>query len=597
MKANESPVVPLPPGNPRGSTAHFKIPPLKPNLATTRATADPIDPPPVGLNGAVPETTPDHGKSPALDALDDSTKTHAGHDVAARAGVVDSRHSTIATGCGTGADEALRLLLLDLSVGFRGLVALIERGSARFVRDQRDGTPRLLMHDRGNPYLVEISRESQALHELLRRCAQASTAIPVQRILDECINRLVAHAQVWGEPVTTYVRIAPSGDGGIVIDVGDAAATHVLLSGGTAHLVRSGSRALFLRPKSMLPLVLPAETGDLVRLDQYLPPHKPTQLLLLAWITYTIAQPKQDTSKYVFLVLLGGEGSGKTSLCKVLQTLIDPSSAGVRTFPRNVQDLAVAMSSSHLVVFDNMRSISPPMSDQLCVASTGGTFGVRRLYTNHEQALLRLHGAVILNGIHLQIEQPDLAQRCLVVRLSALKDADRVPDDVLRARFERDLPLIMRGLYELVAKILVQLPASEVLHATRMMSFSRWIAAFENVSGMSGGHLQAAYKDLTEEAQLDAVMDDLVGVAVVALMEQEEKRYGDWSGTPTELLRALELLIDPLVQRTREWPKSPIALSKRLQSLQTALGAQGITVQASRGKTRTITLKTTGEKQ
>ena len=558
-----------------GSTAHLKVPPLNPSLTA-----------------ALPPSAGKEEKPRALDALDDSTKTLTCHADAAGAGVVESRHSTSATGGGTGA-EALRLLLAYLNVCFCGLVALIKCGSARFVRDQRDGTPRLLMLDRGNPCLVEISRESQPLHELLRRCA--TTAIPTtQRILDECINRLAAHAQVWGEPVTTYVRIAPSGDGGIVIDVGDAETTHLLLSGGTVRLVRSGSGALFLRPKSMLPLVLPADSGDVGRLDRYLPSHKPTQLLLLAWIAYTIAHPKQDTSKYVFLVLLGGEGSGKTSLCKVLQTLIDPSSTGVRTFPRNVQDLAVALSSSHLVVFDNMRSISPPMSDQLCVASTGGTFGVRRLYTNDEQALLRLHGAVILNGIHLQIEQPDLAQRCRVVRLSALKDADRLPDDVLRARFEQDLPSIMRGLYELVAKILMALPTAEVLHATRMLSFSRWIAAFEKVNGMPGGHLQATYKDMTEEAQLDAVMDDPVGEAVVALMEQEEKRFGDWSGTPTELLRALEALIDPFVQRTRDWPKSPIALSKRLQSLQTALGAQGITVQASRGRTRTIKLKIRG---
>jgi hypothetical protein len=152
----------------------------------------------------------------------------------------------------------------------------------------------------------------------------------------------------------------------------------------------------------------------------------------------------------------------------------------------------------------------------------------------------------------------------------------------------------LRGLYDLIAEILKHLPTVEVTVPTRMMGFSRWIGAIEKVHGMRAGLYQDVYHKAVREAQLDAVMDNPVGEAVIELIAREAN--GIWSGTPTELLTELEEIADRRVFRTRDWPSNTIALSKRLQSLQVALSAQGISVHTSRGRTRLITIKKTGEK-
>lgn len=497
------------------------------------------------------------------------------------------------------ADKSESSALARLCSGLRHfwatLVALLMAGSLRFVISRSDEKPYLMYSGGRNALLIPIDRHSPEIYSLLRQCVDTQREGPTRRNTDECVDDLAAHAQVYGERIDTFCRVAPHPDGGIAIDLGDTARTQVWIKPGYVEIVTRGSSLPFRRSKSMQPLAIPADCGDIDRLKKYIKAHPASVLLIIAWITYTIAHPKQDSSKYVILVLQGGEGSGKTSLCKILQRLIDPSAVSVRSFPRNIQDLAVATQSSHLVIFDNIRSIPPQMSDALCMSSTGGSVSGRKLFTDDVQASQSLHVALILNGINAHSEQPDLAQRCLPTRMPPMSHEDRLPDDVLAAQFEADQPYIMRGLYDLIAEIFKHLPTVEVTHPTRMMGFSRWLAGMERADEVPIGLYQDLYQHAIREAQLDAVMDNPVGEAVLDLLAR--KRNGTWVGTPTELLNDLEEITDRRVLRTRDWPSNPIALSKRLQTLQVALNAQGVSVQTSRGKSRLITIKKSGEEQ
>jgi hypothetical protein len=67
----------------------------------------------------------------------------------------------------------------------------------------------------------------------------------------------------------------------------------------------------------------------------------------------------------------------------------------------------------------------------------------------------------------------------------------------------------------------------------------------------------------------------------------EDLPEGKWSGTPTELLQALNLRTGG---NSRDWPQSHISLSKRLRSLKAGLRRQGIDVEFGRGKERRITI-------
>ena len=528
----------------------------------------------------------------APDAPDDSTKTHACHGNAPR----QVAPSPVAPDDSTQENqEALKRLMASLRPFYPELAILIGQGGVKFAIGQGDGKPYLIRTTEGHSFLIEISMDSAEMRALLRSCANPNGKGPTRRMEEDIIGLLANHAAVHGVSINTFYRYAPLKDVmGVVIDLGDKSGTQVVITADGVKVAPSCSDIHFRRAKSMLPLPKPAEHGDITLLDPYLPKDPTQNRLLLAFVTYTIAHSKQDTTKYVHLVLQGNEGSGKTLLSKLLSRLIDPSTLGLRSFARNIQDLAVAAQLAHLLTFDNIRAISQAMSDALCICSTGGSITARKLYTDDGQVGLNLHCAVVMNGIEATIDQPDLAQRCLTIRLAPMLDTERLPDDVLNAQFEADQPSIMRGLYELIAKILKHLPTTEVTIPTRMLAFSRWLAALEQVDGVPQGQYQLAYRNVVSAAQLDAVMENPLGEALVEMMAFEPS--GVWSGTPTQLLALLEHMTDQRIRRSRDWPNTPIALSKRLQSLQTALAAQGISVQASRGKTRIITFKVTGEK-
>src|SRR5574337_21195 len=252
---------------------------------------------------------------------------------------------------------------------------------------------------------------------------------------------------------------------------------------------------LFARSPVARAMALPGPQGDYRVLRRYINLDWPSFKVFIGWLTFTIAHPKVESTKYVILVLKGGQGSGKTFVSKAIIQQVLPSQ------PR---DLAIAAQSAHLLVFDNLREFSRAMSDALCIASTGGAITQRKLYSDDALQVLQLHAAMVLNGIHSFVEQPDLAQRCLTQHLRPISEGSRKSEAEMLRDFEADLPAIQRGLFDLVAAIFQHLPQAKVTAPTRMLDFSRWLAAMEGVLGMPPGTLQGLYAQAIDAGQLDS---------------------------------------------------------------------------------------------
>ena len=414
-----------------------------------------------------------------------------------------------------------------------------------------------------------------------------------RRQLADINDELRSVAEASGLRTDVWRRVAPRPGGGIVIAAYDDTNTHIHISPGKVDVLAVGSDVLFYRPPTADAIVLPAAAGDYKRLRQYLNLDAVSFTLYIAWLTYTLAHPKMKGSNYVILGFIGGEGTGKSLAAKVTMMLVDPSEVGVERLPAKAKDLAIGLQNRHLVAFDNLRCISPALSDALCTAATGGAVTDRKLYTDDDQHVIPLHGAILLNGIYAFIEQPDLAQRCLPLRLEPLPEGNRKSEDELRRELEADMPTILRGLFDLIAKILVHLPDAKVTNPQRMIEFVRWLAAMELAIGAPVGTLQNEYAKVLNDGQLDALLDNSLGSAVIEFAVTLDQ--GAWSGTPAELLAKLNQLKAYGLQRPpRDWPDNEIALSKRLAPLQTALMTQGVQVQFKRGKHRTINISNTG---
>jgi len=440
--------------------------------------------------------------------------------------------------------------------------------------------------DHGNPHALMVG--GRKLNSLIRSTAQQEGKTLRKKELDEINESLLAYVESMNIRKDVWNRVAPI-EGGIEIDLGDDSFTRARITSGTVELITQGSETLFFRPSTALPMTTPAKTGDLNRLNNYLNMGPIERVLLIGWLSYTLAHPKAPTSKYVILVLLGGQGTGKSSLCNnILSKIIDPSQIGVQIMPKNVTDLAIAAQNSHVLYYDNVRKISHAMSDQLCTAATGGVTASRKLYTDDDQSLLHLHVALVLNGIYSFLDQPDLAQRSIPLRMCPINASDRKSDAELTALFEADLPAIMRGLFDLIAEIFKYLPDVEVTHPERMIDFSKWLAAMEKVDAAPTGAYQQEYSHVLNQGQLDALMDNPLAAAIIEFSDTLQGQ--PWVGTPAELLSILDGFTTVRSLKSSEWPLNAIALSKRIIPLQTGFLTQNIDVELSRGKHRQITI-------
>ena len=434
---------------------------------------------------------------------------------------------------------------------------------------------------------------SPAMNAVLRAAAAGRDISLRGAGLDEINDRIRAFAEQAGVRRPVWYRVAPIPNG-VEIDLCDEVNTRVRITPGTVEIVARGSETLFRRTPVSRPMAKPAEVGNRRLLAKYLNVHVTAVPLLVGWLSYVLAHPKVPTNKFPILVLQGGQGSGKTSLTtNVILPLTDPNAVGVQILPNTPRDLAIAAQNAHVLAYDNVRSFKPAMSDVLCIAATGGAISHRQLYTDADQHVVRLHVALILNGLHMFVTQGDLAQRCLPIQLERLPEAKRRTEAELRNAFEADLPAIQRGLFDLIARIFEYLPTAEVTNPERMIDFVRWLAAMEVVDRVPPGVYQAEYSHVLKEGQYDTLMGNVLAAAVLAFVERSVDDW--WTGTPSELYEALADAVDHSTARSREWPSNPIAMSKRLRGLQASLLSQGVSVEFGRGKLREITIEKKGD--
>ena len=229
----------------------------------------------------------------------------------------------------------------------------------------------------------------------------------------------------------------------------------------------------------------------------------------------------------------------------------------------------------------------------LCRAASGGMFAIRKLFSDAGVMTLPVHGAIVLNGIHQFIVQPDLAQRSLRLNLRTMDEKARRSERAMREQFAHDLPRILGALLDIVAGILTHLPDVVPEYPERMIDFVRWMAAYEPYLGAPNAPYQSAYSRalrLGHAQQPGGIPASCRGVRVDGrarpgrgLVDARRLVYGPWE---TAGRRAAN---------SRDWPLNPSAMSKRLKTLQAAFRRQGLEVHIGRRRERRTTITRMGE--
>jgi hypothetical protein len=262
----------------------------------------------------------------------------------------------------------------------------------------------------------------------------------------------------------------------------------------------------------------------------------------------------------------------------------------VRTPPREERDLVIGANNSWVVAYDNLSGIPHWLSDSFCRLSTGGGFSTRLLYTDSEEQIFEAMRPVILNGIDHLPERADLADRALVLTLPHIPAEQRKDEDDLYAEFEAALPQILGGLFTAVSVALRRRATIRLTSKPRMADFAAWATAAEPGLGFPDGAFMNTYLGNRAEAVQETLDGDPVGAAISALVDSLGGRI--WEGACKTLMPELQKLVDDSVRTSRDWPRTPRALSGRLRRLAAFLREVGIAVEfgARDGKARPLTI-------
>jgi hypothetical protein len=394
-------------------------------------------------------------------------------------------------------------------------------------------------------------------------------AAPAAGAIKAALDLVEARAQFDGPERKVHLRVAEQ-CGRIYLDLSDEMWRAIEITPDGWRVV-SRPPIRFRRPAGLLPIPLPQRGGSIELLAPYLNLVSRDDLVLtVTWLLSTLL----SDGPYPALVISGEQGSSKTVLAKILKSLIDPNAAPARALPREDRELFIAANNSHVLAFDNLSNIPSGLSDTLCRLASGGSFAVRQLYTDQDEALFDAARPLILNGIEDFVTRPDLADRAIFLTLAPIAEAGRRPERELWRDFEGARPRILGALLDAAAHGLRRLPEIQVQRLPRMADFARWGMACETAMWPAGTFLRAY--EANRRAAIERVADsDPVAACVREIMTERST----WSGCASDLYRTVAHSADSDGSKiVSGWPKNPRALAGRLRRVQTPLRTLGVEI-------------------
>jgi len=396
---------------------------------------------------------------------------------------------------------------------------------------------------------------------------------------------LVLEAETQTQPRRfLFNRAAPNGALSYWWDIGDEA-------GRAIHIAEDGWRIedtppqIFRRYPHTLPIPEPIHGGSLEPFLDYLNLEEPGDKLLAIVVAISYLIPEVP---HIGTTVTGRQGSGKSTFHRLLQTLIDPSSADLLTLPTKDDDLIQVLEHHYLAIFDNVNHLTRTQSDILCRAITGAGNEKRELYTTDDSFIRQFMRCVGLNGITVPIEKSDLFSRNLL--LSWMPIITRRTDAEMKSQMVADTPKLIGAMLDVLVMACKLYPETKTRLNTRMADFTKWGCAITKALGLDQGIFEDAYLENLRVQDEEAVKASMVAEQIIRYMKARDTSR--ISGSATVLKSEIEDWVNPLDERghpmgdllnkRQGWPKNPPAFGKELMEVAPALEATGYRVYQTR---------------
>jgi len=386
------------------------------------------------------------------------------------------------------------------------------------------------------------------------------------------LDLVEAKALIDGEEHEVHVRVAEH-DGNVYLDLCNNKWRVVEVTPNGRQVIDEPP-VKFRRSPGMLPLPEPQLGGTVDGLRRFLNVDFASWVLVVAFLIACL----RLHGPFPILLLVAEQGTGKSTLARIIRALIDPNSAPIRSEPRNSHDLMIAANNSWLLFFDNLSHLPRRLSDALCRLSTGGGFATRQLYSDQDEVIFDSQRPVLLTSIEDVATRSDLLDRCLIIPLPTIPENNRRTEAELVAKFQSARPHILGALLDALSGALRDLPNTKLSSLPRMADFALFATAAEKTLGWPPGTFMTAYRENQSSANDLAVESSPVGRPLLDLLEE---RRG-WRGTAGELLEALEAQTADQAKKPMGWPKSAQLMANELKRLSPNLRVAGWEIERKR---------------
>jgi hypothetical protein len=410
---------------------------------------------------------------------------------------------------------------------------------------------------------------------LRHRFFEATGGAPNPQSLSAALNTIAARARYAGPVHDVYVRIAGIDDK-VYLDLADEEWRVIEIDSDGWRLMEEPP-VRFLRRRGMKALPVPVHMANVAARDRAIDKlfkyvNVATEedfCLVVSWLLAAL----RGRGPFPVLVLLGEPGAAKSTLLELLKSLVDPNKALHRAPPREARDMFIAANNGHVVAYDNLSDLKDWLSDMLCRLSTGGGFSTRQLYTDDEEALFDAMRPVAMTAVDNVVMRSDLTDRSIFLTLRAITDKKRRRKEEIWTAFEKDRPVILGALLDIVAYGLRELPNTQLAELPRMADFAEFATACE---GAVWEHptFARAYALNRAGATNSVIEEDLIANALAAFMSRRET----WKGETKQLLKELNTAADDAIKESKFWPKAPNALTRRMNRIAGMLRKIGIVI-------------------
>jgi len=349
---------------------------------------------------------------------------------------------------------------------------------------------------------------------------------------------------------------------------------------------------IFKHFQGMNSLPRPVPGGDIRKILNFANiPGRSDQLLLMTFLAGCFLPKIQ----HPILVLWGSQGAAKSSLLRRLLSIADPRSSD-ETPHYDEKEFLTAINARWATGLDNVSYISPQFSDLLCRLVTGAAFTKRRLFTDEDLIVRRLLRIIIMNGINLPVEKPDLMDRCVLLQMDRISNENRKEEAVLDQEFSAVSGEILGGCFDAVSRAMEIYPTLEITSPFRLKDYARWGTAISMALGYQADEFLLALKENVER-QHEHSLDASPVASLISHYFVANPRQAKLQGTPSEIFRELDSIAGKAGISERQMPRSPRDFGRKLEECRHNLESQGYEISRSRGKERKLIIARPGGSQ